>query len=153
MQTVRNRSLVSTVKGLYNEFTDDTRIAYRVVRMFEVEDIKYAYIVMRYSHYTFKVVISEIINDLSWLKSLSQLDVRNLTFYQYYSPHLLQSRFTLHSILFFDGDNITFKITDLQKNLQRSVSIDELRQDKELYSNFDGLDLLQMGYLCGKATK
>ena len=151
MRTVRNRSLVSTVKDLYYEFNDDTRIAYRVVRMFEAEGIKYAFIVMRYSHYIFKVVISEVINDVEWLKSLSQIDVRNLTFYQYYTPN--QSRYTLHSILFCKGNSIRFKIMDGCKSNHRCVSFDELRQDEELYSNFSGLDLLQMGYLCGKVTK
>ncbi|MBM7074629.1 hypothetical protein JQC92_21895 [Shewanella sp. 202IG2-18] len=147
MHTVKNRGLVSTVKSLYNEFNDDTRIAYRVVKMLEVEGIKYAFMVMRYSHYIFKVPISEILHDVEWLKSLSQIDVRNLTFYQYYTPN--QSRYTLHCILFCEGNDITFKILDQQEGCYKSMSFNELRHDKTLYSNFNGLDLLQMGYLCG----
>ncbi|RJY19545.1 hypothetical protein D5R81_00110 [Parashewanella spongiae] len=148
MTTIKSRGFLSKVKGLYYEFNDDTRIAYRVVKMVELESIKYAYVVMRYSHYVFRMVINDILSDTGWINSLSQIDVRNLTLYQFYTPN--QSRFALHSIMFCEDNDITFKITDRQKNYHRSISYSDLKKDEELYSNFNGLDLLQMGYLCGK---
>ncbi|MGB0893811.1 MAG: hypothetical protein ACPGUD_05335 [Parashewanella sp.] len=153
MQLVKRKSLISKARDLYQEFTTDNKITYRLVELTEVEGVKYAIICMRYSHYIFKIEVKEVLSDLRWLSCISQLDVRNLTIYLFYSPQPKSPRFSLQSILFYLTEITTFVIKDKKQSELRRVTFEELRNDKELLENFEGSHLLEIGYICGLKSK
>ena len=143
--------LFKQLKTLYNEYCEDTQLAYRLVKFTEENNKKIAVIGLRHSRYYFKLNPRDAIKNKAILAGLSKEDVSNLSMYAVFCE--MQPRYELSSTEYISADLLLFTFKDKEHNTFIKLTDQELKRCPEVVKKLKDDDQFKMGYLCGSKNE